>query len=69
MIEVSTVQELLRTKSNGRIHHREGQELEFKEQFNLAGLADYFKDFAAFANNRGGYQGGLDDGLRAQVVL
>jgi hypothetical protein len=55
MIEVSTVQELLRTKSNGRIHHREGQELEFKEQFNLAGLADYFKDFAAFANNRGGF--------------
>jgi hypothetical protein len=25
------------------------------EQFNLAGLADYFRDFAAFANNRGGY--------------
>lgn len=39
----------------GRLHHRENQELEFKEQFNLAGLAEYFRDFAAFANNRGGY--------------
>jgi predicted HTH transcriptional regulator len=37
------------------LHHREGQELEFKEQFSFAGLAEYFKDFAAFANNRGGY--------------
>lgn len=46
--------ELLRVKDN-YLHHREGQELEFKEQFNLAGLADYFRDFAAFANNRGGY--------------
>ena len=34
---------------------QEGEEIEFKEQFNLAGLADYLKDFAAFANNRGGY--------------
>jgi len=29
--------------------------LEFKEQFNFAGLADYFRDFAAFSNNKGGY--------------
>lgn len=55
MIDATTVQELLRTKLDGRLHHREGQELEFKEQFNLGGLADYFRDFAAFANNRGGY--------------
>ena len=47
-------EELLRLKS-GRLFHREGQELEYKEQFNLAGLADYFRDFAAFANNRGGH--------------
>lgn len=46
--------ELLRTKPDGRLFHREGQAVEFKEQFNLAGLADYFRDFAAFANNRGG---------------
>ena len=45
------IRELLRKK--GRyLYHREGQELEFKAQFNLAGLADYFKDFAAFANNQ-----------------
>lgn len=48
------VKELLRVK-NEYLYHRENQELEFKEQFNLAGLADYFRDFAAFANNRGGY--------------
>ncbi len=54
MIDETIVRELLRTRQ-GRLYHREGQELEFKEQFNLAGLADYFRDFAAFANNRGGY--------------
>lgn len=48
------IRELLKTKGE-YLFHREGQELEFKEQFNLAGLADYFRDFAAFANNRGGY--------------
>lgn len=54
MINEDQIRELLRIK--GRyLYHREGQELEFKEQFNLAGLADYFRDFAAFANNRGGY--------------
>lgn len=56
MIDEADVHELLRTKGEGDyLYHREGQELEFKEQFNLAGLADYFRDFAAFANNRGGY--------------
>lgn len=54
MIERSTIEEILRTKSDGRLFHREGQELEFKEQFNLSGLAEYLRDFAAFANNRGG---------------
>lgn len=48
------IYELLRTKGP-YLFHREGQELEFKEQFNFAGLGDYFRDFAAFANNRGGY--------------
>lgn len=37
------------------LYHREGQELEFKEQFNYGGLSEYFRDFAAFANNKGGY--------------
>lgn len=54
MIDQNHICELLRVKGK-YLYHREGQELEFKEQFNLAGLADYFRDFAAFANNRGGY--------------
>lgn len=54
MIDELHVEELLRKKGE-YLFHREGQELEFKEQFNLAGLADYFRDVAAFANNRGGY--------------
>lgn len=55
MIDENQILEILRTSPNGNLHHREGQELEFKEQFNLAGLADYFRDFAAFSNNKGGY--------------
>jgi Predicted transcriptional regulator containing an HTH domain and an uncharacterized domain shared with the mammalian protein Schlafen len=54
MIDEDVIHELLKTRF-GSLYHREGQELEFKEQFNLAGLADYFKDFAAFSNNKGGY--------------
>lgn len=46
--------EALKTRDSGQLLHREGLRLELKEQFNLAGLADYLKDFAAFANNRGG---------------
>lgn len=55
MIESTKIEDKLRTRPNGRLFHREGQELEFKEQFNFAGLAEYYRDFAAFANNRGGY--------------
>ena len=41
---------------NGNIlDDRESEELEFKEQFSLAGLSDYYKSFAGFANNRGGH--------------
>ncbi|MGR3813717.1 MAG: ATP-binding protein [Cognatishimia activa] len=47
------LQEILATK-DGRIFRREGRTLEFKEQFNFAALADYYRDFAAFANNKGG---------------
>lgn len=54
MIDKAKIRDLLKVKGKF-LYHREGQSLEFKEQFNLAGLADYFRDFAAFANNRGGY--------------
>ncbi|HUV59749.1 MAG TPA: ATP-binding protein [Desulfatiglandales bacterium] len=53
-IDEDIIKELLKTKG-AYLYHREGQELEFKEQFNLAGFADYFRDLAAFSNNRGGY--------------
>lgn len=53
-VDEEHVKELLRIKGS-YLFHREGQELEFKEQFNLAGLADYFRDFAAFSNNKGGH--------------
>lgn len=49
------ISELLKVKDDGNLYHRESQYLEFKESFNLAGLADYYRDFAAFSNNKGGY--------------
>ncbi len=55
MIERNTIEELLRITDSGYLFHREGQELEFKEQYSFSALADYFKDFAAFSNNKGGY--------------
>ncbi|MGH9462710.1 MAG: RNA-binding domain-containing protein [Vicinamibacteria bacterium] len=67
---LTSQQEVLRTKPDGRLYHREGQELEFKEQFNLSGLAEYFRDFAAFSNNRGGYLVfGVTDTPRVPVGL
>lgn len=49
------VTELLKLKNDVNLFHRESQHLEFKESFNLGGLGDYYRDFAAFANNKGGY--------------
>lgn len=69
MIDEAHIREMLRVVG-GRLYHREGQELEFKEQFNLAGLADYFRDFAAFSNNRGGYLiFGVKDSPRVPIGL
>ena len=48
------IKEILRMNRN-TLDSQESEEIEFKEQFNLAGIADYLKDFAALANNRGGY--------------
>lgn len=53
MIEDKEIHEILQTRGK-HLYRREGQSLEFKEQFNLAGLAEYLRDFAAFANNKGG---------------
>jgi len=54
-ISEGKIKELLSLKSDGYLYHRESRDLEFKEQFSFAGLAEYFRDFAAFANNIGGY--------------
>ena len=55
MLSKGKITELLKLKDDGFLYHRESKDLEFKEQFNLAGLGEYFKDFAGFANNTGGY--------------
>jgi len=49
------IKELLRLKPDGSLFYREQKDLEFKESFNLNGLAEYLRDFSAFANNSGGY--------------
>ncbi len=69
MTSEKQMNELLRKKGE-HLFHRESQTLEFKEQFNLASLADYFRDFAAFANNRGGYLVfGVTDSPRTPVGM
>ncbi|MBT8358483.1 MAG: ATP-binding protein [Deltaproteobacteria bacterium] len=68
-IDGEYVTELLKVKGS-YLYHRENQELEFKEQFNFAGLGEYFRDFAAFANNRGGYLiFGVQDSPRIPIGL
>ena len=54
-INIDDIARLLKVREDGSLYHRESQTLEFKESFNFAGLAEYFRDFAAFANNKGGY--------------
>lgn len=46
----------METRADGKLIRREGQTQEFKENFNFNGMAEYLRDFAAFANNKGGYQ-------------
>ncbi len=55
MLLKDKIKDFLKTKKDGSLYHRESRELEFKEQFNFAGLGEYFRDFAAFANNIGGF--------------
>lgn len=49
------IKDFLKTDKDGYLFHREGKSLEFKEQFHLGDTKAYVKDFAAFANNNGGY--------------
>lgn len=55
MITQHIIDEFLRQKKDKSLYHREQKDLEFKESFNLSGLSEYFRDFAGFANNSGGY--------------
>lgn len=69
MINVDEIKNLLTTREDGTVYHRESQTLEFKESYNFAGLAEYFRDFAAFANNKGGYLiFGVKDRPRRELV-
>ena len=69
MVTEEAIKERLKRRGK-RLFHREGQELEFKEQFNLAALAEYFRDFAAFANNKGGLMlFGVKDSPREPIGL
>lgn len=50
------IAELLRLDVSKRyIFHRESKNIEYKESFNHAGWDEYLRNFAAFANNDGGY--------------
>lgn len=69
VIERKTVENLLVVR-DGRLVRRESQVLEFKKSFNFSAGAEYFRDFAAFANNRGGYVVfGVEDSPRRPTGL
>jgi len=55
MITDKIIRELLKVRPNGSLFHPERTDLEYKESFNLSAIAEYFRDFAALANNSGGY--------------
>lgn len=62
------LEDILETRADGKLIHLEGQTLEFKENFN--GMAEYLRDFAAFANNKGDYLGlGMKDRPRRAVGI
>ena len=68
-IERKTVENLLVVR-DGRLVRRESQVLEFKKSFNFSAGAEYFRDFAAFANSRGGYLiFGVEDSPRRPTGL
>lgn len=68
-MDTIVVRELLSTRNDGIVRHHESQTLEFKENFNYAGLAEYFRDFAAFANNKGGWLiFGVKDRPRRELI-
>lgn len=68
-IDKNVIEQILKTRPDGTLYHRESQTLEYKESFNFAGLAEYFRDFAAFANNKGGHLiFGIKDKPRRELI-
>lgn len=66
----NVIEDILKTRPDGKLVHHESQTLEFKESFNYGSLAEYYRDFAAFANNKGGYLVfGVKDKPRKRVGL
>ena len=58
------------SRNGDTLEDGESEELEFKEQFSLHSLPDYYKSFAGFANNQGGYLiYGVQDSPRVPVGL
>ena len=67
---IQAIEEFLKTREDGILVHRESQTLEFKENFNFSGVAEYYRDFAGFANNKGGYLVfGVKDKPRRRIGL
>lgn len=53
-----------------RIYGREGKTIEYKQSYNHAGMAQYFKTMASFANAEGGYIiFGIGDSPREYIGL
>ncbi len=70
MIDKKQIEEFLKVNSKGYLIHRESQTLEFKKNFNLSALDEYLRDFAAFANNKGGYMiFGIEDNPRKPIGM
>ena len=53
-MNLEKLKELIRTKEDGTLFHREKQDLEFKKNFQFKSMAKYLKTIAAFSNNQGG---------------
>ena len=70
-LSTEMIAELLRLDASGRyIFHRESKNIEYKESFNHAGWSEYLRNFAAYANNDGGYMiFGVKDGPKEPMGL
>jgi len=67
---IEKVREIIRTKDDGTLFHREKQDLEFKKNFQFKSMAKYLKTIAAFSNNQGGVMlFGISDSPRKPIGM